>query len=68
MTIRTASLFALIGTVLAAAAATARFILYVVNSLNGLVASISVLTALVQAIVWITLAVFFVVFYRKQAA
>lgn len=67
MTIRTASLFALIGTVLAAATATVHFILYFLNSLNGLVASAAVLDALVQAIVWITLAIFFVVFYRKQS-
>lgn len=67
MNVRTASLFALIGTILMAILSVARFVQYFMNSLNGLVASAMVLSALIQAIAWITLVVFFFVFYRRQA-
>jgi phage-related protein len=66
MNVRTACLFALIGTILAAALEIVRLLRDLINSMNGAVAPITVFTTFIFALAWTSLAVFFWAFYRRQ--
>ena len=66
MSVRSASLFALIGTILAGVLAIALFVRDLLNSLSGAVAPATVMVSLIYAVAWTSLAVFFWVSYRRQ--
>ena len=67
MTLKGAALLALIGTSLIAILRVVRFFFVLINHLHGLVAARLVVSTLVEAFAWFSLAVFIVVFYRAQA-
>ncbi len=66
MTLKGAAVLALIGSILMTVLTVWRFILAVLNSLNGLVASVVVISSLIEAFAWLSVAIFFYVFYRNQ--
>jgi hypothetical protein len=67
MTLKTASLLALVGTGLLAILLAAHFILDLTNAASGLIPAIQVLTSLIHALAGVSVAVFFYVFYKGQA-
>jgi hypothetical protein len=67
MTLKGAALLALIGTSLATILTVWQFVVTLVNHLHGLVAAAVVLSSLVEAFAWLSVAVFFYVFHRTQA-
>ena len=67
MTLKGAALLALIGTTLATILAVWRFVMNLINHLNGVVAPVVVLSSLIEAFAWISVAVFFFYFHRTQS-
>jgi len=66
MTLKSASLLALIGTGLLAILLVAHFILDVANAASGLIPAIQVLTSFIHALAGVSVAVFFWVFQKEQ--
>ena len=66
MTLKTASLLALIGTGLLAILLVAHLILDVANAASSLIPAIQVLTSFIHALAGASAAVFFYVFYKRQ--
>jgi hypothetical protein len=67
MTLKTAALVALIGTIMATVLLVATFILNFVNVLRGLVPPLMLFSQFIYAFVCFTLAVFFYVFHQAQS-
>jgi nicotinate-nucleotide pyrophosphorylase len=67
MTRKSAALLALIGTTLVTILTVWRFLMNLMNHLQGVVAPVVVLSSLIEAFAWVTVAVFLYVFYRTQA-
>ena len=67
MTLKTASLLALIGTVLVTALLTWNLIFSVVNVLRGLLPAVVLFPALIYAFAALSVAVFFSVFQKTQS-
>jgi len=67
MTLKTASLLALVGTGLLAVLLAAHFILDLANAASGLVPDIQVLTSFTHTLAGVSVAVFFYVFYKGVA-
>jgi len=67
MTLKGAALLALIGTALVTALTIWRFVVNLINHLNGLVAPVIVLSSLIEAFAWLSVMIFFFYFYRTQA-
>ena len=62
-----AALLAFVGTLLATILTTWRLVINIFNALNGAVAPAVVLSSLIEALAWLSLAVFFFLFHRSQA-
>ena len=67
MTLKSAALLALIGTILAAAFLVWDLIFNILNVLQGLVPAVVLLRSLIYTFGAISVAVFFFVFHKKQA-
>jgi hypothetical protein len=67
MTLKSAALLALIGTILLTALLTWDFILNVLNVARGLVAAVVLFSSLIYAFGAFSVAVFFYVFHRTQS-
>jgi hypothetical protein len=65
MTLKTASLLALVGTGLLAILLAAHFILDLTNAASGLIPAIQVLTSFIHALAGVSVAVFFYVFHSR---
>ena len=67
MTLKGAALLALIGTALVTVLTIWRFVVNLINHLEGLVAAVIVLSSLIEAFAWLSVMVFFFFYYRTQA-
>ena len=66
MTLKTAALLAVIGTILMTVLSVWAFVSHVVNVLRGLVPAVTVFSSFVYAFAWFSVAVFFCLFHRAQ--
>jgi hypothetical protein len=67
MSLKTAALSGLIGTLLIAIMTLFGFVNTVVAAVSGLVPAVSVITALLQLVASVCVTIFFYVFHQKQA-
>ena len=67
MTLKNASLLALVGTILVTALLVWTFVFNVLNALRSLVPAVTVFSSLIYAFACFSVAVFFYVFHRAQA-
>jgi hypothetical protein len=67
MTLKNAALFAVVGTILMAALRIWDLIFDLLNVLQGLVPAVKLFSSLIYALGAVSLAVFLVVFHRRQA-
>ncbi len=64
MTLKSASLLALIGTMIMAILSVWRFVINLLNVLHDAIAPAVVFSSMIEAVAWISVAVFFYYFYR----
>lgn len=67
MTLKTAALLALIGTILMTALLLWTFVFSVLNALRGLVPSATLFSSFIYAFGSLAVAIFFYIFYRSQS-
>jgi len=67
MNLKQASFLALIGTMLLAIQLVIRLVLDVVNTAQGLIPAVTLLTSFIRAFAPVSVAVFFYVFHRAQS-
>ncbi len=66
MALKTAALLALVGTTLVTVLLVFTFLFNLLNSLRGLVPTVTIFSSFVYAFACFTVAVFFYIFYRAQ--
>jgi hypothetical protein len=66
MTLKGAALLALIGTTLMTILTVWRFVVNLLNFLHGAIAPVVVLSSLIEAFAWLSVAMFFYFFHRTQ--
>ncbi len=67
MTLKSASLWALVGTVMITALLVWRLVFDVLNVLRDLLPAVRLFSSFIEAFAWFTVALFFFVFYREQS-